>query len=108
MPNNTDLKVFVDTGDLVFDAKITKYLTSIIIGFGAVVTEDPIDADIIITTPDFIKSYSGYMILLLTDNIEYMKSDDDVVEFTPVPITSDDYSRLEFRLLSLLSRVREE
>ncbi len=100
------LKIQVFTGRSSFDDLIANRLQKVLEEYTLEVTEDPTLADIAISTPDYCSLFPDMPILVLTDSADLFLEVDNAVEWTPVPITDDDFLRLEFRLLGIVHTYR--
>ena len=103
----TVIKAHIYTGLQEATNNIIKALKTRLLGFAIELISDPLDADIIVTRPEYIHYYTDYAILVLTDSSDSFDSYENVVDYSPFPLTDDDYSRLEFRLVTTANSIRD-
>ena len=100
------VKAYVYTGRTDINKDISNYLLPQVTGFAIDFITDPIEADVVITLPEYIQLFIGYPILALTDSRDSFEEYESVVEYTPFPISTDDFTRLEFRLIGVAADIR--
>jgi hypothetical protein len=97
-----NLKVFVGNTDL--NKQIASGLVSRLNKYG-VTSDSSRELSLIICTPEYIKMFDKYPVLVLTDDLQYLH-DSNVVEVTPFPVTEDDILRLEFRTVKVIEDLK--
>ena len=98
--------LYIFTGREEFNEDIAKRLQKTLEEFNLEVTEDPSLAELVITTPEYCRIFHGVPILVLTDSIDSFLEVENAIEWTPIPITDDDFLRLEFRLIGVTDTIR--
>lgn len=102
-----DVKIFIFTGSSVVDHDISKVLEHSLKGFAISFTTDILEAELVITTPDFRHKGDPLPVLLLTDSISTYQECENAVDFSPFPVTEDDILRLEFRIIGAIDNLRD-
>ena len=100
------LNVMFFTGRTEFNQEIGQALEGTLKGFAVDVVQTSEEADIVVCTPDFIRTFQDNIVMVLSDSSEFLDENDCVVEYTPFPITDDDLERLNWRLISIAQNMR--
>ena len=94
------------TGRTEVNKRIGNVLSAVLKGFAIDVVDAVDDVDILVCTPEFISNFQDKIVLALTDSADHLTEHDCVVEYTPFPITEDDYERLEWRIITVAQNLR--
>ena len=100
------VKVRFFTGREEFNMEIAKRLLGVLASYDIVVTDNIDDADIGVCTPEYCRLFEKIPIVVLTDSVDSFFEVGNAVEWTPIPITDDDFLRLEFRLIGVAHAVQ--
>ena len=100
------LTVYVHTGSSQVNKDIGNFLSPQLALYGISFTTDDVEADIIITRPEYLMAFNGFAILALTDDATVQEEYEAVLDYSPFPVTTDDFLRIEFRLLAIADGLR--
>ena len=103
----TQFNIQIFTGRSEFDEGIKSRLGDELVGFGINLDTEGMTNDGVVTLPEYLTLFTGTPTLLLSDSLDSIAAHEDVVEFSPFPITEDDLARLEFRLIAMVSELRD-
>lgn len=100
--------IVIDSGNQEIDDKLAARLFTKLFGLDVVFIDDSDYAHVVITTPSFMSLYADVPLVVLTDDINIYQDNTNVMDIAPFPVTSDDYDRLEFRLIRILDRFKDD
>jgi len=96
------IKVVIHTGNHEFDEVLTDRLSLSTKPFDAEIVDFSDEADIVVCLPDLIHLFSAKILLVLTDDVNYLLENDHVLDIAPVPVTENDFLRLEWKFVRVL------
>ena len=98
------IRVLVHTGSEDADALIIDKLQPLLGSSGVEFSE--LLYDVVITLPEYILRFNDTPALVLTDDMDIIQTHANALDYTPIPISEDDYLRIEFRLLGIIHTLR--
>jgi len=98
--------VHIYTGKTRLNADLSKLLAPSLLGFAVEFTKKAKKADIVVTIPEYLKLFPNTPLLALSDNRDVFDDFENVIDYTPFPISDDDFLRLEFRIIGAAADVR--
>ena len=98
------LTVYVHTGNSQINEDIANFLAPQLALHNISFISDDVEADV--TRPEYLMAFNGFAILALTDDSTVQEEYEEVLDYSPFPVTADDFKRIEFRLLSIADGLR--
>lgn len=100
-------KVSIYTGRTSFNEKISQAIKFNLESFDSELGEEALGADVVVCLPEYIKLFPKANILVLSDDMDIVVENDNIIDLTPIPVSEDDYSRLEWKLIRILDSMTD-
>lgn len=100
--------VSIQTGRKDCNKKIARLLTPVLSSLDTTFT-NKVDKNvqIVVCTPEQLSLYSDKLVVILSDDINYLHENDNVVSITPIPLTDADFQRLEWKLIGVVDNLAD-
>jgi len=98
------MEIYVHTGRKSFSNKIANYLAP---RTGYTFVSEAKQATVVVCSPDYVKTFQDNLMLVLSDDINIMIENDTVIDVVPIPLTDDDYVRLEWKLAKIVDDLQD-
>lgn len=103
------MNVIVHTGDESFNDLISSRIFPNLLGLNACFISQVEDAQVVITIPELLSDCcKDQLIILLTDDINYLTENDQVADIAPVPISNQDFEKIEWKLIRILDSLQDD